>query len=174
MRAPRRAPGAIGAIAQAALLALLAATGLTACTDTSQQERELALGDEDSFGGLVQPYVGLRCGSLDCHGDAGRALRLFAEDGLRLRAELREQPITIEEVRANVVAFAAVSPDTEPAEHLALVKGLAVAAGGFAHVGDDVWPTTDDPGYQCLLSWLEGAAAADAPCIAAFDDVAPQ
>ena len=152
---------------------LLAAAG---CTDTDSLEQVVPRGDRESYAQFVQPYVGLRCGSLDCHGESGRALRLYAEDGLRLRGDLRGEPIAEDEIDHNIASFAGVSPDSSPAaEHLALTKGLAVAAGGFAHVGGDIWTATDDPGYQCLVAWLSNApldATAQQACTEAYEQVA--
>lgn len=161
----------------ATILAVLAAGGLAGCTDDQPVDQVIELGDVADYGELVQPYVGVRCGSLDCHGDSGRPLRIFAQDGLRLRDDLRETDITAEEIARNVEAFAGVSPDAvAPAEHLALLKGLATSAGGIAHEGDDIWQLTSETGYQCILAWLSGTsqdqAARDA-CVAAFDEVAP-
>lgn len=154
----------------------IAAALMPACTDYDESEQVLTLGDMESYGRLVQPYVGLRCGSLDCHGDSGRPLRIYAEDGLRLRADLREADITEEEIRRNVEAFAGVSPEAAtPDEHLALLKGLAVSAGGYAHLGGDVWASTGDPGYRCIRLWLEGRAdetEAEAACVGAYEEVA--
>ena len=159
------------------LLVGLAAGFLAGCTDDQPVDQVIELGNVDDYGELVQPYVGVRCGSLDCHGDSGRPLRIYAQDGLRLRDDLRETDITVEEIARNVEAFAGVSPDiAAPDEHLALLKGLATSAGGIAHEGDDIWQTTGETGYQCILAWLAGnsqdQAARDA-CIAAFDEVAP-
>ena len=149
---------------------------LGACTDNTIVEEPIVLGNSTAYAELVQPYVGLRCSSLDCHGDSGRPLRIFAEDGLRLRDDLREQPIAPEEIMRNVESFAGASPDSSsPEQHLALLKGLATDAGGFAHEGGDIWLIPDEPGYQCIRAWLAGSTdvqtARDA-CMAAFIDVA--
>lgn len=160
----------------ARIFLLMAAALMPACTEYDKSEQILTLGDAESYGRLVQPYVGLRCGSLDCHGDSGRPLRIYAEDGLRLRADLREADITEAEISRNVEAFAGVSPDTATTEeHLVLLKGLAVAAGGYAHLGGDVWASTGDPGYRCLFLWLANRAdeaEAETTCLAAYEEVA--
>ncbi len=154
--------------------AMLIAPG--GCTDTDSSEQPVAQGDRESYAQFVQPYVGLGCGSLDCHGEGGRALRLYAEDGLRLFDELRGEPISDDEIDRNVASFAGVSPDASSvADHLALTKGLAVAAGGFAHVGGEIWDTTNEPGYQCLLAWLSNApldATGQQACVDAYEQVA--
>jgi len=40
-----------------------------------------------------------------------------------------------------------------------LLKPLAVAAGGAAHGGGDVFPNTSDPSYRLILQWLEEGEA---------------
>jgi hypothetical protein len=146
-----------------AVLALcLGASMTTGCMEFQVAETPLAERDQDAYADLVQPYVGLRCGSLDCHGDSGRPLRLYAEHGLRSSDALRGQPITIAETTHNVASFAGVDPDHDDtvgaSRHLAMLKALAVDAGGFAHEGGDVWNRLDQPGYLCVLGWLENRA----------------
>lgn len=150
----------------------------TGCTNTEQSEISITVGDETAYALYVEPYVTLRCGSLDCHGDMGRALRLYGGAGLRLQPELRGDFTSAEENRANVLAFAGISPEVgagaDPTQHLALLKGLAVSAGGLAHVGGDVWASTDEPGYRCILAWLRGQTddpAAQADCALAAEEV---
>ena len=118
----------------------------------------------------VHPLVRYSCASLDCHGVEGRPLRIYAEDGLRLRIDLRtepeDQPLDPEEATWNVAAFAGLDPDPTDLDHsLILLKPLARDAGGVAHEGDDLWPSIEDPAYRCLHAWLAGetdqAAAAD-------------
>lgn len=140
---------------------VIAAVFATGCTDTSRDPIPLEPGDEAVYTAEVQEYVGLRCASLDCHGDQGRALRIYAKYGLRELATLREQDVAPTEVAANVRAFAAMSGGL-PADNLALLKGLAASAGGIGHVGGDIWLATSDPGYQCLLAFLSGQSNATA------------
>ena len=157
---------------------LVIALSVGGCIDVEQAEQPVAVLDEVQYASHVQPYVGLRCGSLDCHGVSGRGLRLYAEHGLRLRADLRGEVITAEEIRHNVAAFAGASPDIErQSDHIALVKGLAVAAGGFAHVGGDIWSSTGEDGYQCILAWLESRTDetfGQNACAAARAQIAPE
>lgn len=150
------------------ILGLAAVAGF-ACTATNRDPISLPLGDEVVFAAEVQPYVGLACGSLDCHGDGGRALQLFAVYGLREAADLRTLDIADTEVTANVASVAALS-DSEPSQHIALLKALATSAGGLAHVGGDIWPDADAPGYQCLLAYLEGQSNSNA-CAQALSEV---
>ncbi len=117
--------------------------------------------DEGFYVEHVHPVVRFSCASLDCHGDEGRPLRIYAEDGLRIRAELRghphDAPLDPEEAAWNAAAFAGIDPEPSDLAHsLVLQKPLARDAGGVAHEGGDLWPSSDDPSYVCLASWLAG------------------
>lgn len=162
------------------LLSIALLAGVAACNDLDRPPVSLELGDEASFAANVQAYIGAGCGSLACHGDLGRAFRIHSELGLRLTPQLRDQPISPAEITLNLESIAAVSPDNSgpdnatASQHLILQKGLAEKAGGFAHEGDDIWPDTDDPGYRCVLAWLEGRTADLAqPCDLAYQMVKP-
>lgn len=114
------------------------------------------LGEADSAGYIaeVNPYVAVGCATLDCHGDPGRPLRLYSEIGLRASTN-RDVPLTMSELDANIQSFVAVD-SAPPLQHLAILKPLAESAGGLDHVGGDVWSDVNDPGYRCVLAWLEG------------------
>lgn len=137
--------------------AVAAALVVAGCAAPEQGSEALPAGDVASFTSQVQPIVTDGCASLDCHGDPGRPLRLYAERGLRLTAALRDTPITGEEIEHNVAAFVGVSPGAVD-DHLALLKPLAVEAGGMEHLGGDLWSSTDDPGYAAIFGWLEQQA----------------
>ena len=111
--------------------------------------------DPDDYAMFVAPIVGPTCAALECHGVDGRPLRIYAEDGLRLRADLRGEPLSADEAAWNADAFAGVDPEPESVDaHLALLKPLAVDAGGVAHVADDIWASRDVPELVCLRTWL--------------------
>lgn len=125
----------------------------------------------------VHPVVRYSCASLDCHGVENRPLRIYAEDGLRLRRELRtepdDQPLAPDEAAWNVAALAGIDPDPIDVDHsLVLLKPLARSANGVAHEGGDLWDDTEDNAYRCLHAWLSGeteqAAAAEACDLAAM------
>ncbi len=155
-----------------ALAVLIAATG---CGDfgvpESQVEVALSVGDVDAFKRDLQPSLGIRCGSLDCHGNSGRALRLYAERGRRMSADLRGKEATKDEIAANVRAFSGIWVVGESVDkHLALRKPLAVEAGGIGHVGPAIWDAKDDAGYACLKAWLLGESDAQAAQQACQED----
>lgn len=127
----------------------------------------------------VHPILEGSCAMLDCHGMPGRPLRLYAETGLRARDDLRDTPITGAELEANVMSLLAVDPGAAIGETILLRKPLAARAGGYHHLGEDIWPSRDDPAYRCLAAWLAGttsdpAAAAACAEARARDAVPPE
>ncbi len=160
-----------------AIALLLLASAATACTDTAISEVPVSIGDTLTYRTDVHTYLGYRCGSLDCHGDMGRTLRLYAERGLRANDGSRDLGISIDEVGSNLLSIAAFDTLDGPVEdNQILLKALAVDAGGMAHVGGDVWATTEAPGYQCVFAWLSGRSAeasAQAACLEATTAVLP-
>lgn len=134
---------------------------LLGCSGPAPESEPLVIPEAADYEAHVQVVVGYGCGSLDCHGDPGRPLRIYARDGLRLRADLRGEELTSEEAALDAEAFGGVDPGGVPPDHVALLKPLAEEAGGLPHVGEDVWLSTDDAGYRCVLGWLEGATPAD-------------
>ena len=134
-------------------LALVALSTLVACQG-GPGEQSLNRRNVEDYIHEVHGYVSVGCATLDCHGDPGRPLRLYSEIGLR-ETTVRDLPLSASEAAANVVSFAAVD-SAPPLQHFAILKPLAESAGGLAHVDGDVWPDVDDPGYVCVLAWLEG------------------
>jgi hypothetical protein len=152
---------------RAALVALM----LGACAPATPPPIELAALDAVLFGRDVQPYVAVACGTLDCHGAAGRPLRLYSELGLRLSADLRKMPLTDAEIAANVDSVEAVDPGAGPDDTLFVRKPLAIAAGGLYHKGGAIWSARTDAGYVCLHGWLTGADVSTA-CADAYAPIA--
>lgn len=129
-------------------------------------------GDAVSYSQHVHPLLEATCATLDCHGDTGRPLRLYAETGLRTDTTLRDLPITDAELARNVASLTGVDPEAPIDRSLVLSKPLAENAGGLDHVGGDLWPSTTDPAYLCVRGWLEGATTAiDAVCAEALAPV---
>lgn len=160
-----------------------AALALVACADTSEPAQRIEPGDAELYASYVQPYVEAGCATLDCHGDPGHPLRLYSELGLRQSSDLRPsalaedtEPLAITEAELddNRRSFAALELANDgPAQHLALLKPLAVSAGGIHHEGPSLWSSTAAPGYQCLRAYLAGDAEdepADA-CARALDEL---
>lgn len=126
---------------------------LVACTGGPGEQVVLEL-DTAGYIAEVDGYVAIGCATLDCHGNAGRPLRLYSETGLRASSD-RDLALSMAELEANVLSFAGVD-ESPPLQHLVVLKPLAESAGGLAHVGGDVWADVNDPGYVCVLAWLEG------------------
>lgn len=141
------------------LLLLLAALG--ACTVDAASELGVApSGTPESFSAFVQPVLQVGCASLDCHGDAGRPLRLYARNGLRAEVALRGQDASDLEILANMHAIAGLDPQIDRIDdHLLLLKPLAVEAGGLHHVGGDLWADRTHGVYRCLHAWLRSGVA---------------
>jgi hypothetical protein len=129
---------------------------LVACGGTNGTDSVSAADSSEAYVADVHPILERRCSTLDCHGDPGRPLRLYAETGLRAADSLRGQPITVDELAANVRSLLAVDPETPPAQSMLLTKPLA---GGIDHVGGDIWVNVDEPQPACFLGWLTGKSA---------------
>ncbi len=133
--------------------AVLVAAVAAACTGSNGATPVPASVDTlASYIATVDPILEARCATLDCHGDPGRPLRLYAETGLRARDALRGQPITEDELVANVRAIVAVDPGAAPDATLMLAKPL----GAFDHVGGRLWLSADEAQPACLRGWLAG------------------
>lgn len=149
--------------ARGAMICALLVAALAACEVDDQGEIVLPDRDAATFAADVQPFLGSGCGSLDCHGDPGRPLRLYAVHGLRTSAALRGEEITDDELTANVAALAA-----QPVERL-LGKPLALATGGMKHLGGDRWADSGVAEYRCFAAWLDGDTDATA-CATAVEN----
>jgi len=114
----------------------------------------------------MQPH----CGTLDCHGQAGRNMRLFGARGLRLApgATPLDGDTTPAEYDATFWSAVGLEPETMTAvvadhgadpERLSLIRK---ARGHERHKGGTLM-TEGDVLDQCLVSWLAGAVVAS-PC----------
>jgi hypothetical protein len=114
----------------------------------------------------VGQYVVHRCGSLDCHGEVGRNLRLYGEYGLRLDTDAGMSGgglTTADELDADYQSIVALEPE---------LMNAVVAQGGAEplpetltfirkptaienHKGGQLITNASDPQYLCLTSWLQ-------------------
>lgn len=153
----------------ACALVLLGPVGLViACgpPDHGEIVREPATGRArlDDFETYVSPVFEKHCGSLDCHGQIGRNLRIYSANGLRLPNDAGNRPgtgdTTPEERLANYQSIMGLEPSTtrtvlaggDPELLLVLKKPLALEkhkGGQQIRRGDD----TD----QCIVSWFTEA-----------------
>ncbi len=123
----------------------------------------------------VSAFLEHRCGSLDCHGQVGRNLRVLGHEGLRLDPNdvPGGSPTTAAEIEANYGSVASLEPEVMAAvvgdggahpERLTLVRkgrGTEHHKGGALVVVGDVQD-------RCLTSWLAGTTDG-AACAAALD-----
>lgn len=147
---------------------------LVACSPQTSQTVE-AVPDRASFPPVAELLV-KRCGTLDCHGQTGRNLRLYGSLGLRLSATDRpvskgqtskdeydqdfDSVVGLEpEILSAVVSSGGANP-----ERLTLVRK---ARGAEAHKGGTLWHAGDSQDL-CVTSWLSGHTDV-ADCVNATD-----
>lgn len=117
---------------------------------------------------LVADALQPSCGTLDCHGQPGRNLRLYGGRGLRLEphGNPADEATTEAEYQASYLSLTALEPEALDAvyvsggldpERLSLVRK---ARGTELHKGG-VQMLPGDPLDRCLISWLSGRVRAD-------------
>jgi hypothetical protein len=122
----------------------------------------------------VSAFLEHRCGSLDCHGQVGRNLRLLGHEGLRLDpADVPGgTPTTAAEIQANYDSVVGLEPEVMAAvvtdggahpERLTLVR----KGRGTEHHKGGALVMVGDAQDRCLTSWLAGTTDGDA-CTAAL------
>jgi len=124
-----------------------------------------SIGADGATNAGVDAVLEQRCASLDCHGQMGRALRLFSQSGLRLISQDAANvpggaPTTQTELVANYQAVIGLQPElmTEvvqgnepPTALLLLRKPLQLER----HKGGQVIVPGSNA-YDCIVSWLGG------------------
>lgn len=151
---------------------LYAATGLScASKPDASRTTEISLPNYPIYQRHVDSWLQKRCGTLDCHGQPGRAYRLYGFSGFRLYnvdAGLLtgQQATSPAETRANFDAFVSLDPEefsrvleadvTEMNRLLVIRKALNLER----HKGGAVM-SEDDNSYRCLRAWLRANPAAE-------------
>lgn len=125
----------------------------------------------------VSQVLELRCGTLDCHGQAARALRLYGQYGLR-RPEVEgsenvadyaeyypggKEPTTDAELADNIRSLCGLEPEImtlvvraeKKPEDLTLVRKARLEE---KHKGGRIWFKGTE-GDRCLVAWLDGTLA---------------
>ncbi len=137
----------------------LGAFGLPACGPDNVVETS-TMPDEADFA-AVSEALGVRCGSLDCHGMAERNFRLYGQYGLRWSDADRPggDKTTADEHHENYLSLITLEPeamaavvDGAPVTKLSIVRK---ARGAEVHKGGSPFPR-GTVGDLCLVSWLEG------------------
>ena len=153
----------------AAVAAITAAVS-SSCSLGTESGEFGDLPDKASFiDNKVSLFMEVRCGGLDCHGQAGRPLRIYGQTGLRLQARddgLRDNsPTTDEERTENYRSVIGLEPEAmaecfeSKGEKIGtfqlLKKPLDIENDGIRHKGGPVLrPSQSDPGWQCLYGWV--------------------
>ena len=145
---------------------------LAACAstpdDASAPRLTVAELDRDTYAVAVHPVVERKCGSIDCHGQLPRGLRVYGKNGLRLPNDAGNVPgmgpTSLEEARATYVSIVGLEPEKtnelvrqQPRSSedgyrlLLLAKPLTLERHrGGANL------RKGEPAEQCLLSWVLG------------------
>jgi hypothetical protein len=144
---------------------LLLATFASCAAPAPGDRSSLAVPPREGFE-PVSELLQTRCGSLDCHGQMGRSLRLYGADGLRFDSnDLPGQDgglTRATEHDANYASVVALEPEMLSSvlrdggrnpERLTLIRK---ARGSEEHVGGAATPPASD-GDRCLVSWLSAA-----------------
>lgn len=129
-------------------------------TDVVTPDYKTFAGDAKNSG--VHAFLEHRCGTLDCHGQVGRAFRLFGQNGLRANNDAGivngDQPDTQQEIYSNYLAAIGLQPeetsrvvagDDRVTDLLLVTKPTAMET----HKGGQVI-SVGDVSYVCLTSWL--------------------
>ena len=127
----------------------------------------------------VSDFMSNRCGALDCHGNPARALRIYGQNGLRLKIPPADSGLprdtgltTAEERHANYNSVVGLEPE-DMSEAVAsggsyldfqlFKKPLDIGGGGVRHKGGPVLRNSaNDPGWMCMWTWVQGNADAKA------------
>lgn len=149
------------------LLAVLAAPAVAcaACTGVLQQRVGIDAPPEDQFP-PVADYLENRCGTLDCHGQTGRNLRIWGCDGLRLDPKdisscVSGNATTADEYYATYRSLVGLEPAVmsevvkAQAKDPELLTFVRKARGTEAHKGGQLITPGDDQD-KCIVSWLAG------------------
>jgi len=153
-------------VSGAALVGAIGST--TACTielhepDGGVRATTILSPDQGEFT-TVSPVFERRCGTLDCHGQVGRPLRIYSGLGLRMPNDAGNTPgsnaTTPEEITANYLAVVGLEPEQmtrviagidPPRSLLILAKPLLLES----HKGGPAIATTGDPAETCITSWI--------------------
>ncbi len=155
--------GAVGALG----MGLLASASFS-CASPPDKNRttDIIQPDYTTYHDFVDTYLERRCGTLDCHGQPGRAYRMYGREGFRLYNEdaglvSGQQPTTEDEIKANFLAIIALEPEE--------LNRVMAAQGNDEQLNRWIWirkplklerhkggkaMAPDDSGYKCVVAWL--------------------
>jgi hypothetical protein len=175
--APSRSRTVLRSVVLAASAASLAAA---ACSSVKQEQigTDAPSGSEQQFG-PVADFLEHRCGSLDCHGEVWRNLRIWGCEGMRLDASdipscnrlIGGRPTTPDEHQATYRSLVGLEPATmsqvveNQGKDPELLTFVRKARGTEGHAGGALI-TPGDSQDECIVSWLRGSTDSDA-CVQA-------
>ena len=145
-------------------LALMAILFASCISEEDEGSSDLACPSDDQWPQVSQ-VVEKRCGTLDCHGDPSRPLRVYGRNGPRLDPNLivgGDAGTTTDELAANRLSVCGLEPERMDAviageEDLLTLSVVRKPILDEAHKGGRVFLQTS-PGYICFASWIEGEA----------------
>ena len=157
-----------------ACAAMSAFTTLVGCEESSGTVPTVCP-DAQLFEEAVSPYLERRCGSLDCHGQDTRPMRVVGQYGLRREVEVGEgggnvsggRKTTEAEFAANLQAVCALEPERMAeaiAKYGASVDRLRLVGkprNTIRHKGGRV-VEEGDPGDRCIVGWISAVSESDA------------
>lgn len=157
--------------ALASIAALGALGAALSCASGVNEKRTTTIlaPDQLQFETSVSPFLEKRCGTLDCHGQIGRPLRIFSGRGLRIANDAGAYPgigdTTPSEKSANYRAVIALEPELlsrvvagkADARALLLLQKPLQLGSAESHKGGPVLAPQGDPGETCLTTWIYGA-----------------
>ena len=167
MKRRRRLHACVVAVAGA----LASAGVVSSCSAVPGDQRvgiDAPSGSESAFG-PVADYLDHRCGSLDCHGQTSRNLRIYGCEGMRLDPKARPgcsmllggSNSTADEHLATYRSLVGLEPTVmsqvydNKGEHAELLTFVRKARGLEAHKGGTLI-TPGDLQDICITSWLAG------------------
>ncbi|HMY19116.1 MAG TPA: hypothetical protein PKA58_22475 [Polyangium sp.] len=154
--------GRSAAVSLGFMALMIVGIGATSCIGEGENEA-FGCPNKDVFVQNVSPFLERRCGTLDCHGQPTRPMRIYGQLGLRHPAETNVSggaPTTQAELDANYAAVCYLDPEAmkdsadkigASADKLLLVtkmRGLERHKGGQA-------VKEQSPGDRCVLNWLK-------------------
>lgn len=160
-----------------ALLSLVLVAGAGACAVPAADARVTATAPaRDGFAEVAQVLV-RHCGTLDCHGNGYRNLRLYGNEGLRFAdadRPLHPACTTADEVEQDYLAVIGLEPEllaqvvADGGAHPERLSLVRKGTGLEHHKGGAPLQTGQD-GDMCLRSWLAGQTDREA-CLSALPE----
>lgn len=145
---------------------------LGACVPADyEQEASLPELSSEVFYREIEPVLIEHCAFVACHGSADRPFRVFALHRRRKGSGSGAGRLTQEEHQANFDSARAFARDGQ-GNALLERKPLATSAGGYFHMGSEIFAgqdsfeSTEHPGYQAIAAWARTALTTEADCAA--------